>query len=173
MEIKSQLQSFNIGKYAFKVVSILITLTAAFSIISFSNKLYVSLFYSFDTQNTCEYEIKNGTPGLHLTKFSLSNKRYIFILTKKKAGDFTNKIETGFESLDQVERALSRRSIRLIKNCKSFIELNSNCKVDSKSLQNIAIIVPYKSRSDNLKSFLFNMHVYLTRQKVKYGMYVI
>jgi hypothetical protein len=61
----------------------------------------------------------------------------------------------------------------LIDGGKSLTELNSQCQKSSESLQNIAFIIPYRNRTDNLKVFLNNMHPYLTRQKINYGIYLI
>ena len=37
----------------------------------------------------------------------------------------------------------------------------------------IAIILPYRDRLDNLKIFLINMHKFLMKQNIEYGLYVI
>lgn len=37
----------------------------------------------------------------------------------------------------------------------------------------VAIIIPYRDREDNFKIFLNNMHVFLTRKKINYGIYVV
>ncbi len=39
--------------------------------------------------------------------------------------------------------------------------------------EKVAIIVPYKNRLKNLKSFLRYMHKYLARQNVEYGIYLV
>ena len=42
-----------------------------------------------------------------------------------------------------------------------------------KSEQKIAIIIPYRDRLSNLKSFLTNMHPFLINQNLTYGIYLI
>jgi hypothetical protein len=44
---------------------------------------------------------------------------------------------------------------------------------DCISKSNVAIIIPYRSRLDHLKVFLNNMHPFLSRQKINYGIYVV
>jgi hypothetical protein len=51
----------------------------------------------------------------------------------------------------------------------SYSTKNSNCK----SKINAAIIIPYRSRLDHLKVFLNNMHPFLSRQKINYGIYIV
>ena len=38
---------------------------------------------------------------------------------------------------------------------------------------NIAIIIPYKNRADNLNTWLFNMHPFLQRQEISYTIFVV
>ncbi len=72
-------------------------------------------------------------------------------------------------------------SIELVDGGKSLTEENSNCTQnyenkdsdENKSYKNIAFIIPYRDRLDNLKIFLNNMHPFLTRQKINYGIYLI
>lgn len=45
--------------------------------------------------------------------------------------------------------------------------------VECKSEFKIAIIVPYRDRLLNLKQFLLNMHPFLIRQSVEYGIFLI
>ena len=45
----------------------------------------------------------------------------------------------------------------------------SNCT----SRHNIAIIIPYKNRADNLNTWLFNMHPFLQRQEIAYTIFVV
>jgi len=40
-------------------------------------------------------------------------------------------------------------------------------------IQRIAILVPYKNRLANLQIFLLNMHEFLLRQNIHYGIYLI
>lgn len=37
----------------------------------------------------------------------------------------------------------------------------------------VAIIIPYRDREEHLRTFLFNLHPFLMRQQINYGIYVI
>ena len=57
-------------------------------------------------------------------------------------------------SFEQIEMKLKNLSINLINGGKSFTQINSNClsnNSDLDELKNIAIIIPYRNRLDNLK----------------------
>lgn len=77
-------------------------------------------------------------------------------------------------TFEQIEANLRyNHSIRLTDGGKSFTQLNSHCDSTHVPFTRVAIIIPYRDRLDNLKIFLNNMHRYLTRQKINYGIYVI
>lgn len=44
---------------------------------------------------------------------------------------------------------------------------------DCKSRHKVAIIVPYRNREQNLKIFLNNIHPFLVKQQIDYGIYLI
>lgn len=64
-------------------------------------------------------------------------------------------------------------SIRLSDGGKSYATINSKCSPTGTKFKKIAFIVPYRDRLENLKVFLYNMHPYLTSQKIDYGIYLI
>ena len=83
--------------------------------------------------------------------------------------DTTNEINQDILEFEQIEEILKNKSIKFkLGGVSSSIE-NHECESD----KNIAIIIPYRNRLDNLKIFLNNMHPFLTRQKINYGIYLI
>lgn len=44
-----------------------------------------------------------------------------------------------------------------------------NCE----SRQNVAILIPFRDRESHLRIFLNNMHPFLMRQQLQYGIYVV
>ena len=68
---------------------------------------------------------------------------------------------------------MDTRSIYLIDGGKSLTKLNSVCTRDAAELQNLAIIIPYRDRLYTLKVLLNNLHLFLTSQKVNYGIYLV
>lgn len=77
-------------------------------------------------------------------------------------------------TLDEITRRLVElESIRLVDGGKSLTTINSACSSDRLAYKRVAFIVPYRDRLVNLCVFLNNMHVYLTRRRINYGMYVI
>jgi hypothetical protein len=95
-----------------------------------------------------------------------------FYQIPKKNG-YINDIKKEVLPFEEIEKNLKKLSIMLVDGGKSLTELNSQCEKSAKSLQNIAFIIPYRNRSDNLRVFLNNMHPYLTKQKINYGIYLI
>lgn len=45
--------------------------------------------------------------------------------------------------------------------------------VECHSSHRVAVIIPYRNRQDQLKTFLYNIHPFLQRQQINYGIYVI
>jgi hypothetical protein len=43
---------------------------------------------------------------------------------------------------------------------------------DCKARHNVAIVIPYRNRKENLNSFLYNMHPFLQRQELNYTIFV-
>ena len=82
-------------------------------------------------------------------------------LIKKQGINVINKKEYLF---DEIEDMLQNYSIKF--GGKWQPEL---CKSDFK----IAIIIPYRDRLSNLKIFLTNMHPFLIRQNIEYGVYLM
>lgn len=86
----------------------------------------------------------------------------------------TNTIDRSELTLDEITRRLvEHESIRLVDGGKSLTTINSACSSDHLAYKRVAFIVPYRDRLVNLCVFLNNMHVYLTRRRINYGMYVI
>ncbi len=44
---------------------------------------------------------------------------------------------------------------------------------ECKSRHKVALIVPYRNREENLKIFLNNMHPFLAKQQIDYGIYLV
>merc|ERR1719394_1134206 len=44
---------------------------------------------------------------------------------------------------------------------------------DCRSRHRVAIVIPYRNREEHLKIFLHNLHPFLMRQQLDYGIYVI
>jgi hypothetical protein len=90
-----------------------------------------------------------------------------------KQTGYANKIEKQVLPFEKIEENIRQKSIQVAEGGKSFTEINSKCERPPDALQNLAIIVPYRNREDNLKVFLNNMLPFWTRQKVNYGVYLI
>ena len=72
-------------------------------------------------------------------------------------------------SIDQIKTDLESKNISVERGGISLSAKNHNCT----SRINLAIIVPYRDRVNHLKLFLANMHPFLTRQRINYGIYLI
>ena len=64
---------------------------------------------------------------------------------------------------------MEKKSIKLLSGGISVATKNSKCI----SNINVAIIIPYRKRLDHLKIFLNNLHTFLVKQKINYGIYVV
>ena len=73
-------------------------------------------------------------------------------------------------SFEEIDNKLAKAGVRVEQGGISLAVVNHKCK---SKRNNIAIIVPYRNRLRQLKVFLNNMHLFLTRQQVNYGVYVI
>jgi hypothetical protein len=82
--------------------------------------------------------------------------------------DFSISLDETIHPLKEIEQKLKNASIKLF-NGISLSTINSHCK----SKQNVAIIIPYRDRLDNLLIFLNNMHEFLTKQKITYGIFLV
>ncbi len=76
-------------------------------------------------------------------------------------------------TLEEIEDNLRNQSIVLVNGGKSYTELNSHCIAGEFLYKRIAFIIPYRDRLNNLHVWLNNMHPFLTRQKINYGVYLI
>ncbi len=83
--------------------------------------------------------------------------------------DFTNSINHHNTSFEEIESNLNKQQIKVLNGGKSYARLNHNCDATA----NIAIIIPYRNRLKNLQVWLNNMHPYLTKQRINYGVYLI
>lgn len=68
---------------------------------------------------------------------------------------------------------MSKLSINLVDGGKWIREININCTSPTAQYNKIAFIIPYRDRLKNLKIFLNNMHPYLVRHGINYGIYLI
>ena len=71
--------------------------------------------------------------------------------------------------MEDIEKKLKEMSLEIDFGGISHSTKNSKCK----SNINVAIIIPYRDRLDHLKVFLNNMHPFLTRQQINYGIYIV
>lgn len=81
--------------------------------------------------------------------------------------DYKNQINKQINSFKEIEYNLKNLSI--LHGGLSLAYLNNNCS----SNYSVAIIVPYRDRESSLKIFLNNIHSYLTKQKINYGLYLV
>ena len=72
-------------------------------------------------------------------------------------------IDLTLYELEDIERKLQKNSIEF--GGKYLPKKNQ-------SVQNIAIIMPYRDRLSNLKIFLTNMHPFFIKQDINYGLYL-
>jgi hypothetical protein len=90
-------------------------------------------------------------------------------MTLIKNQDFTNTINHRNVTFKEIELNLIEKGVKLLNGGKSFARVNHECDATT----NIAIIIPYRNRLKNLKVWLNNMHPYLTKQRINYGIYLI
>jgi hypothetical protein len=76
-------------------------------------------------------------------------------------------------TFEQIKNNLKNLSIIIANGGKSFTELNSKCEVGELPFKRIAFVIPYRDRLSSLHVWLNNMHPFLTRQKIDYGIYLI
>lgn len=72
-------------------------------------------------------------------------------------------------TFEQIEEKVKNLSINLVNGGKYFTSKTMNCDSNLR----IAIIVPYRDRDPNLRFFLSNMHPFMKRQNVTYGIYLV
>jgi hypothetical protein len=84
-------------------------------------------------------------------------------------GRLTNNIDLKIDEFEQIESNLENKSIKLCIGGISLAVQNHKCL----SQRNIAVLIPYRDRLEALKIFLNNIHPFLTRQRINYGIYLI
>lgn len=94
--------------------------------------------------------------------------KLIRLLTRPKI-IYRNFIDKTIYDFDQIESILENASIKLRNGGISLSTDNHGLE----SNLSIAFIIPYRNRSDNLKTFLNNMHRFLNRQTINYGFFLI
>ena len=99
------------------------------------------------------------------------NKKIKIIVKNTHKIDSTtrNNLDEAILSFSEIDARLSQQSIRIRKGGLSLTTDNHKCASNT----SIAIIIPYRDRLDNLKVFLNNMHPFLTRQRINYGVYLV
>lgn len=85
----------------------------------------------------------------------------------------TNNIDMTEVTFDVIIDRLTAQSIWLVNGGISFTETNSKCATFGLEYKRIAFIIPYRNRLKNLKIFLNNMHIFLSRHNITYGIYLI
>lgn len=86
------------------------------------------------------------------------------ILNDKNSTKYINNLDKNFYKLDEIEKKLENSSIELG---------GKFSPKDCETEQKIAIIIPYRDREKNLMIFLSNMHTFLMKQNISYGIYII
>ncbi len=97
-------------------------------------------------------------------KFMNYCKAEIFNRINNRETNFKLKIDKNVDSFEDIEKNLKNLSLQF-----GGKWLPNKCK----SLQSIAIIIPYRDRLANMKLFLKNMHPFFVRQNIHYGIYFI
>lgn len=94
--------------------------------------------------------------------------------------DVKTNIDKSELSFDDIKRRLERNSIDLVDGGKWFRRRNNahqtvsaNCTPPTPRYNKLAFIIPYRDRLRNLKIFLNNMHPFLVRHGIDYGVYLI
>ncbi len=81
----------------------------------------------------------------------------------------TFEIDDQPQAFSQIKSNLKSNSIHLEQGGIFMSNKNNFCK----SNRNVAVIVPYRQRMTHLRIFINNIHRFLSRQKMNYGIYVI
>lgn len=76
-------------------------------------------------------------------------------------------------ALSEIKNILIGKNIDLVQGGKSFTHINNKCNSSNLKHKKIAFIIPYRDRLPNLKVFLNNMHPFLVKQKINYGIYLV
>ena len=82
--------------------------------------------------------------------------------------DYNVTFDETVRSFGEIEKIMKKIPI-ILTNGISTSKINSHCQ----SEQNVAIIIPHRDRLNNLLIFLNNMHVFLTKQKITYGIFIV
>jgi len=82
---------------------------------------------------------------------------------------YKNRIDLSVNEFEQIESNLENKLIRLYVGGVSLATENHKCLPK----RNVAILIPYRNRLEALKIFLNNIHPFLTRQRINYGIYLI
>ena len=80
-----------------------------------------------------------------------------------------NVFDQNIYEMNKIREKLLSKQIKLEPGGVSLTKKNQNCT----SKTSLAIIVPYRNREKHLKLFISNMHPFLTRQKINYGIYLV
>ena len=106
---------------------------------------------SFYWSSICEY-----------VPFALKGKQHI-----RKA---PLELEPFGSSIDKIKSVYFDYNLEFLKNLKDGGNWKpENCIARHK----VAIVIPYRKRLDNLRTFLYNMHPYMQRQEIQYTIFVV
>lgn len=160
-------------KYLKRLFFIILIFNAIFLISKYSN--FVSnykpkFFYHFFGLN-----LTNATSS-HMDNFILNISTFIIrkddqncVFEISNETNSKHVIDKNVMPFQDIESKLKNLSIQLESGGLSLSNTNHKCKAK----QNIAFIIPYRNRTLNLKSFLNNMHPFLTRQLINYKIYIV
>jgi hypothetical protein len=105
--------------------------------------------------------------------FNASNRAQSYP-DENSTAHFNRNISKEILSLDEIKQKIIKQGIYLLNGGKYYNELNKNCTVNKNLVsKRIAFIIPYRNRLSNLKIFLNNIHEFMSKRNVNYGIYLI
>ncbi len=78
-------------------------------------------------------------------------------------------IDDNAYAFDEIEEKFKRQGLVIRNGGIVLASDNHNCSSDI----NVAIVIPYRDRMHHLKIFINNMHPFLIKQKINYGIYIV
>jgi hypothetical protein len=128
--------------------------------------LCISIYILYENFTSYKFFYKEQSLTINFD-FNFSNRHKPCILDLTNQTDYVNQLDKQVYRFDEIEAKLKK--IKISRAGISYASKLHNCS----SNYNVALIVPYRNRLDSLKIFLNNIHVYLSEQKVNYGIYLI
>jgi hypothetical protein len=83
-------------------------------------------------------------------------------------------IPSGLHGAVKVETSAIPPMEQIEKRFRNILELGGRYKpANCTARHRVAIIVPYRDREDHLRTFLYNIHSFLPRQQLDYGIFIV